>query len=101
MTALVTRDKCPDPMARLPDDTLVPPPKVAQAVADYLRAQQETDPMWRWSPSEYLPELADLHAALVGRQKVTAPTDIIADWLINLSKAVPPVPAEHLADRSA
>jgi hypothetical protein len=89
-----------DPLATLvADNPVALPPEVQRELADYLAAKQQQDG-W-WSPREYLPEAAACHAALTARQKVTAPPDVIVEWLRILSKATVNPTDEQLADRIA
>jgi hypothetical protein len=67
-----------------PDRATALPPGVRWEIANYLRAKGLDG--W-WGPSEYRPEVAPLHAALLARQKQTAPPHVIAAWLRRLSNA--------------
>jgi hypothetical protein len=79
----------------LPRDDMSLPPRVQWEITHYLRHGKDG-----WRPHEYLPEVAPLHAALVARQKLTAPPHVIAAWLRRLSNAATTnLTAEQLAGR--
>jgi hypothetical protein len=96
MNAPVTLDLSPETCIQQ-DGTLVLPQRLQWEVAQVLE-RQGTD--YHWTPTAYVPQLAPLHAALLAREKQTAPPHVIAQWLRDMSTAATTnLSAEQLVER--